>query len=140
MAEEGRNVSGEFHIQCSSRQGNVANYTIGPLEEGYGRPLGNALRRVLLSSLPGAAVTALRITSVLHEFQELPGALEDVTDLVLNVKQLCLRCTSPHPVSLWLEVSGARRVTVADFTATGAIEIVNPGLYLFTLDSEQVEA
>src|SRR5437870_422274 len=99
---------GELRIQSTHMQGNSASYEIGPLEEGYGTPLGNALRRVLLSSLPGAAVTALRIADVLHEFQDVPGALEDVTDLVFNVKQLRLRCFSDHPVSLWLEVNGAR--------------------------------
>jgi len=98
--------------------------------------LGNALRRVLLSSLSGAAVTSVRIEGVQHEFQDIPNVMEDVTDIVLNVKKLRLRSFSDHPVSMRLEVSGERLVTAADIMAPSTIEIVNPDLYIATLDNE----
>jgi DNA-directed RNA polymerase subunit alpha len=98
--------------------------------------LGNALRRVLLSSLPGAAVTSIRIESVQHEFQDIPGVMEDVTDIVLNIKKLRLRSFSDHPVSMRLEVGGERVVTAADIMAPSTVEIVNPDLYIATLDNE----
>ena len=98
--------------------------------------LGNALRRVLLSSLPGAAVTSVRIDGVQHEFQDIPNVMEDVTDIVLNVKKLRLRSFSDHAVSMRLEVTGERVVTAADIVAPSTVEIVNPDLYLATLDNE----
>jgi DNA-directed RNA polymerase subunit alpha len=100
--------------------------------------LGNSLRRVLLSSLPGAAVTSIRIEGVQHEFQDIPNVEEDVTDIVLNIKRLRLRCFSDHPVSMRLEISGEREVTAADIVAIApsAVEIVNPELHIATLDNE----
>ncbi len=98
--------------------------------------LGNALRRVLLSSLPGAAVTSIRIDGVQHEFQDIPHVMEDVTDIVLNVKKLRLRSFSDHPVSMRLEVSGERVVRASDIMAPSTVEIVNPDLYIATLDNE----
>jgi len=123
-------------IKNTRTQGNYASYDIEPLEAGYGMTLGNALRRVLLSSLPGAAVTSVRIEGVQHEFQDIANVMEDVTDIVLNVKQLRLRSFSDHPVSMRLEVSGERRVTAADIVAPSTVEIVNPDLYIATLDNE----
>src|SRR6266849_6002581 len=123
-------------IKNTKTQGNYASYDIEPLEAGYGMTLGNALRRVLLSSLPGAAVTSIRIESVQHEFQDIPGVMEDVTDIVLNIKKLRLRSFSDHPVSMRLEVSGERVVTAADILAPSTVEIVNPDLYIATLDDE----
>jgi DNA-directed RNA polymerase subunit alpha len=123
-------------IKNTKTQGNYASYDIEPLEAGYGMTLGNALRRVLLSSLPGAAVTSVRIDGVQHEFQDIPNVMEDVTDIVLNVKKLRLRSFSDHPVSMRLEVSGERVVTAADIVVPSTIEIVNPDLYLATLDNE----
>jgi DNA-directed RNA polymerase subunit alpha len=127
-------------IKNTRTQGNYASYDIEPLEAGYGMTLGNALRRVLLSSLPGAAVTSIRIEGVQHEFQDIPNVLEDVTDIVLNVKKLRLRSFSDHPVSMRLEVSGEeggeRAVTAADIVAPSTVEIVNPELYIATLDNE----
>jgi DNA-directed RNA polymerase subunit alpha len=122
-------------IKNTKTQGNYASYDIEPLEAGYGMTLGNALRRVLLSSLPGAAVTSVRIDGVQHEFQDIPNVMEDVTDIVLNVKKLRLRSFSDHPVSMRLEVSGERVVTAADIVVPSTIEIVNPDLYLATLDN-----
>lgn len=122
-------------IKNTKTQGNYASYDIEPLEAGYGMTLGNALRRVLLSSLPGAAVTSVRIDGVQHEFQDIPNVMEDVTDIVLNVKKLRLRSFSDHPVSMRLEVSGERVVTAADIVVPSTIEIVNPDLYIATLDN-----
>jgi len=123
-------------ITKTQTQGNDARYAIGPLAPGYGRSFGNALRRVLLSSLPGAAVTSLQIEGVHHEFQSIEHIREDVTDIVLNVKKLRLRSFSDHPVSLRLEVSGECDVTAADILAPETVEIVNPELHLATLDNE----
>ena len=123
-------------IKNTKTQGNYASYDIEPLEAGYGMTLGNALRRVLLSSLPGAAVTSIRIDGVQHEFQDIPNVMEDVTEIVLNVKKLRLRSFSDHAVSMRLEVSGDRVITAADIMAPSTIEIVNPDLYIATLDNE----
>jgi DNA-directed RNA polymerase subunit alpha len=123
-------------IKNTKTQGNYASYDIEPLEAGYGMTLGNALRRVLLSSLPGAAVTSVRIDGVQHEFQDIPNVMEDVTDIILNIKKLRLRSFSDHPVSMRLEVSGERVVTAADIVAPSTVEIVNPDLYIATLDNE----
>jgi DNA-directed RNA polymerase subunit alpha len=123
-------------IKNTKTQGNYASYDIEPLEAGYGMTLGNALRRVLLSSLPGAAVTSIRIEGAQHEFQDIPHVVEDVTDIVLNIKKLRLRSFSDHAVSMHLEVSGEREITAADIQAPSTVEIVNPDLHIATLDSE----
>ena len=124
-------------IKNTKTQGNYASYDIEPLEAGYGMTLGSSLRRVLLSSLNGAAVTSIRIEGVQHEFQDIPNVVEDVTDIVLNVKKLRLRSFSDHAVSMRLEVSGEREVTAADILAPSTVEIVNPELHIATLDNEQ---
>src|SRR5207244_114874 len=123
-------------IKNTKTQGNYASYDVEPLEAGYGMTLGNALRRVLLSSLPGAAVTSIRIDGAQHEFQDIPHVMEDVTDIVLNVKKLRLRSFSDHPVSMRLEVSGERVVTAADIMVPSTVEIVNPDLHIATLDND----
>jgi len=127
----------KLRIRNTKLQDNYASYDIEPLEAGYGVTLGVALRRVLLSSLPGAAVTSIRIEGVQHEFQDIANVMEDVTDIVLNVKKLRLRSFSDHPVSMRLEVSGEREVTAADILAPSTVEIVNPELHIATLDNEQ---
>jgi DNA-directed RNA polymerase subunit alpha len=124
------------HIKSTETEQNFASYDIEPLEAGYGRTLGNALRRVLLSSLPGAAVTAIKIEGAQHEFQDIPGVREDVTDIVLNVKKIRLRTHSQEPVTMRIEISGERVVTAADIQAPSTIEIVNPDVYLCTLDGD----
>ena len=121
-------------ITSTDSEPNYASYDIEPLEAGYGRTLGNALRRVLLSSLPGAAITSVKIEGAQHEFQDVPGIKEDVTDIVLNVKKIRLRSFSDRPVTMRLEVSGERRVTAADIQAPASIEIVTPDVYICTLD------
>lgn len=121
-------------IKSTETEQNFASYDIEPLEAGYGRTLGNALRRVLLSSLPGAAITAIKIEGAQHEFQDVPGVREDVTDIVLNVKKIRLKTHTDQPVTMRVEVSGERVVTAADIQAPSTIEIVTPDVYLCTLD------
>lgn len=112
-------------------------FTIAPLERGYGVTVGNSLRRVLLSSLPGAAVTSLRVTDVPHEFSAIPHVREDMMQLILNVKQMRLKLHEIDTGRLRLEVNGAGVVTAADMILPPGVEIVNPDLYLFTVDSDE---
>lgn len=114
-------------------------FNIGPLESGYGITVGNALRRVLLSSLLGAAVTSIRVSDVPHEFSDIPHAREDVTRLILNVKQLRLKMTDCETARLRLEVQGEGVVTAADLQVPPEVEVINPDLYLLTLDSKEAQ-
>ena len=109
-----------------------------PLERGYGITLGNSLRRVLLSSLPGAAVTSVKIEGVLHEFSTIPGVREDVADIILNIKGLCLKMHGEEPKTLRLECSGEQEVTAANIIADADVEILNPELHIATLDTDAV--
>jgi DNA-directed RNA polymerase subunit alpha len=113
-------------------------FIIGPLESGFGITLGNALRRVLLSSLPGAAVTSVRIFDIAHEFTAIPGVREDVMQFMLQVKQLRLRMESQEPMRMSIRVRSEGTVTAGDIQAPPEIEILNPDLYLFTVDSNDV--
>lgn len=113
-----------------------AKFVCEPLPAGYGTTLGNSLRRVLLSSLPGAAVTAVRIRGVAHEFSTIPGVKEDVVQIVLNLKKIRLRSFAHEPVTLTLEKDGAGDVTAGDIQGTSEIEIVNPELKIATLEPE----
>ncbi len=122
------------HITATESEENYASYDIEPLEAGYGMTLGNSLRRVLLSSLSGAAVTSIKIDGVQHEFQDVPGVKEDVTDIVLNVKKLRMRSFSDRPVTMRVEVTGERDVTATDIQAPSTIEIVNPEIHICTVD------
>ncbi|HEV7126963.1 MAG TPA: DNA-directed RNA polymerase subunit alpha [Ktedonobacterales bacterium] len=124
-------------IISTESSANYASYDIEPLEAGYGMTLGNALRRVLLSSLPGAAVTSIKIEGVSHEFQDIPHVKEDVTDIVLNVKKLRLRSFADHPVSMHLDITGERDVHAADIQVPSTIEIVNGDQLICTLDSAE---
>lgn len=119
-----------------SDDGRYGKFVWEPLERGYGITLGNSLRRVLLSSLPGAAVTAVKIDGVLHEFSTIPGVREDVTDIILNIKELCLKLYVDEPKVLRLEVSGQRDVTAGDIQEDADVEILNPSLHLATLDTD----
>lgn len=116
---------------------NYGKFVISPLEAGYGITLGNALRRVLLSSLDGAAVTSIRITDVPHEFSDVPGVREDVLQLMLNIKKLRLIIHGTESARLRLEVKGEGVVTAADIMAPAEVEIVNPELYLLTVDDDK---
>ncbi len=116
---------------------NYARFIISPLERGYGVTLGNALRRVLLSSLEGAAVTSVRISDVMHEFSPVPGVREDVLQIMLQLKQLRMKLHDVDTAYLYLEVRGEGVVTAADIVAPPEVEIVNPELYLFTVDDPE---
>ncbi len=116
---------------------NYGKFIISPLESGYGITVGNALRRILLSSLEGAAVTSIRISDVSHEFSDIPGVREDVLQVMLNVKQLRLMLHEGETARLRLEVQGEGVVTAADVLAPAEVEIVNPELYLFTVDDDK---
>nr|MBC7245658.1 DNA-directed RNA polymerase subunit alpha [Chloroflexota bacterium] len=126
-------------IECEATTKSYGRFIISPLETGYGVTIGNALRRVLLSSLSGAAVTSLRVSGVYHEFSDIPGAKEDMTTLILNVKKLRLRCYSGEPVRMLLSAKGKSELTAADIEAPPDVEIINPELHLLTLDSSDSE-
>ena len=124
------------HIEEVHAEGNLSRFEVTPLQEGYGMTLGNGLRRVLLSSLEGAAVTSVQIHGVFHEFSTIENVKEDVTQIVLNVKKLRLRSFARHAVTLKLVKRGAGPVTAADINESADVEIVNPDLVLLTLDSD----
>ncbi|OLN23081.1 DNA-directed RNA polymerase subunit alpha [Domibacillus antri] len=108
-------------------------FVVEPLERGYGTTLGNSLRRILLSSLPGAAVTAIHIDGVLHEFSTIEGVVEDVTSIILNIKKLALKIYSDEEKTLEIDVQGQGTVTAADITHDSDVEILNPDLHIATL-------
>ncbi len=118
---------------------NYGKFVISPLERGFGTTMGNALRRVLLSSLEGAAITSLRITDVLHEFSDIEGVREDVINVLLQLKQLRMILFDVDVTHIHLEVSGEGTVTAADLICPPEVEIVNPDLYLFTVDSKKAD-
>src|SRR5580704_17411564 len=123
-------------IEIRERRDNYAKFVIEPLERGFGITLGNALRRILLSSIPGAAATYVKVDGVLHEFSTIPGVVEDVTNLLLNVKGLPHMLNSDDPKVLSLSVTGAREVTAADITPDADVEILQPDYHLATLTSK----
>ncbi len=108
-------------------------YVVEPLERGYGMTLGNSLRRILLSSLPGYAATSIKIAGVQHEFSTIPGVTEDVTEIVLNVKQLILKLHSQGVKTVYIDAVGPCEVTAGDIKADGEVEILNPELHICTL-------
>ena len=112
------------------QEGDRQQFAISPLEPGFGHTLGNSLRRTLLASIPGAAVTSIRFDDVLHEFTTIPGVKEDVTDIMLNLKDLVLRVESDEPVILRLDARGPGEVTAADIEVKADVEIVDPNVYL----------
>lgn len=128
-------VTPEIRLEIATED--YGRFVAEPLESGYGTTLGNALRRILLSSLPGAAVTWVRIDGVQHEFSTIPHVKEDTIEFLLNVKELRLRSLSDRPGRLFLEVGGSGEVTAADIRASADYEIVNPQLHLATMDSSE---
>ncbi len=126
-------------IEVDASSQNYGRFVISPLESGYGITLGNALRRVLLSSLDGAAVTSIRISGVHHEFTAIPHVREDTQRLILNVKQIRLKSRTDEPVRLRVEVTSEGPVTAGDLFAPTEVEIINPDLYLLTADSDEVD-
>ncbi|MFC2064533.1 DNA-directed RNA polymerase subunit alpha [Chloroflexota bacterium] len=126
-------------IEREAEARNYGKFVIGPLEQGYGMTLGNALRRVLLSSLEGFAVTSVRISDVLHEFSDIPGVREDVLQVMLQIKQLRLVLHDVETTRMHLDVRGEGIVTAADIIAPPEVEIINPDLYLFSADSAKTK-
>jgi len=123
-------------IEVRERRDNYAKFVIEPLERGFGITLGNALRRILLSSIPGAAVTYMKIDGVLHEFSTIPGMVEDTIALMLNLKGLPVKLNTDEPKVLSLSVSGARDVTAADITPDADVEVLDPNYRLATLSAK----
>ena len=115
---------------------NRSRFAIEPLEPGFGYTLGNSLRRTLLSSIPGAAVTSIRIDGVLHEFSTIPGVKEDVTEIILNVKGLVVSSEHDEPVVMYLRKQGAGAVTAADIAPPAGVEIHNTDLHIATLNDK----
>lgn len=122
-------------IECieTPSDDSYGKYVVEPLERGYGTTLGNSLRRVLLSSLPGTAVTAIKIAGIQHEFATIPGVKEDVTEIVLNVKSLIARLHCEGPKTVYIEASGEGEVTAGDIKADGEVEVLNPELHIASL-------
>jgi DNA-directed RNA polymerase subunit alpha len=123
-------------VEAGEPEGNAQQFVISPLEPGFGHTLGNVLRRTLLSSIPGAAVSQVRFDEALHEFDVIPGVKEDVTDLILNLKDLVLRSESDEPVTLRLDKRGPADVTAADIQTTADVEVLNPELHLATVNAK----
>ena len=122
-------------IECVENpgDGSYGKYVVEPLERGYGTTLGNSLRRILLSSLPGTAVTSIKIAGVQHEFSTIPGVKEDVTEIVLNVKSIIAKLHSEGVKTVYIEASGECEVTAGDIKADGEVEVLNPELHIATL-------
>lgn len=119
-----------------SPDSNYGRFVVEPLERGFGATLGNSLRRVLLSSLPGYAITTVKIDGVQHEFSTLPGVKEDVTEIVLNLKNVILKINSDGPKTLYLDVSGESEITARSIKTDSEVEIINPDLHIATLNSD----
>ena len=118
-----------------------SRFIVEPLEPGFGYTLGNTLRRTLLSRIPGAAITSVRIEGIDHEFATMDGVVEDVVDFILNLKQVVLRIEEDEPQTIYLSAKGKSEVTAADLKAPSGVEVVNPDLHLATLSSSgKIEA
>ncbi len=117
-------------------ENNRQRFAVGPLEPGFGHTLGNSLRRVLLSSIPGAAITAVRFDDALHEFDTIAGITEDVTDIILNIKDIVLTSTSDEDIIVRLDVRGPATITAADIKCPSEIEILNPDQHVATLNAK----
>ena len=122
-------------IECieAPEDASYGKYVIEPLERGYGTTLGNSLRRILLSSLPGTAVTSIKLAGVQHEFSTIPGVTEDVTEIVLNIKGLIAKLHSEGQKTVYIEANGEGEITAADIKADAEVEILNPDLHIATL-------
>ncbi len=125
-------------IECVAEDSDThyAKFMIEPLERGYGTTLGNSLRRVLMSSLPGAAISSIKIDGILHEFSTLPGVLEDVSELILNLKQVVIKYEGEEPKILRLEQKGKKEVSAGDIQKDAEVEILNPDLHIATMNDD----
>lgn len=123
-------------IECFylDEEKNYGKFVVEPLERGYGTTLGNSMRRILLSSLPGAAVTSVKIDGILHEFSTIPGVMEDVTEIILNLKKLAVRSDADSPKRVIINAVGPKQVTAGDIIADTDLEIFNPELHIATLE------
>lgn len=123
-------------IECieMSEDFSYGKFVVEPLERGYGTTLGNSLRRILLSSLPGVAVTSIKIDGVLHEFSTIPGVAEDVTEIILNIKKLALKMHGDNSKIIKIDVQGEREITAGDIICDSDIEIINPELHIASLN------
>ncbi len=124
------------NIECKEMSGNSGVFEITPLERGYATTLGNSLRRILLSSLPGAAATAIKIDGIQHEFSTIPGVVEDVTEIILNIKKLALKLHSESSKTVYIEAKGACEITAGDIICDDDVEIFNPDLHIATLNED----
>lgn len=124
------------NIECTQMTGTYGKFVVTPLERGYGTTIGNSLRRILLSSLPGAAATSIKIEGVQHEFSTVPGVTEDVTEIILNIKKLALKLHSDMPKTVYIEAKGACEITAADIKTDEDVEIFNPDLHIATLNED----
>ncbi|MDP2212113.1 MAG: DNA-directed RNA polymerase subunit alpha [Candidatus Aquicultor sp.] len=123
-------------ISAEEARENAARFAVEPLERGFGYTLGNSLRRVLLSSLPGAAITSVKIEGVAHEFGTIKGVKEDVSDIILNLKETVLRLHGDEPATLRINAKGPKEVTAADIEYPADVEVINPDLYIATLNDD----
>lgn len=123
-------------ISVEEQRDNTASFKVEPLERGFGYTLGNSMRRVLLSSLPGAAITSVKIARVAHEFGTIKGVKEDVTDIILNLKDVILRLHGEEPATIRVNIKGPKEVTTADFEYPASVEIVNPDQHIATLNED----
>ena len=127
-------VKPKLEIEKPSSDGSYAKFVVEPLERGMGITLGNSLRRVLLSSLQGVAVTSIKIDGVQHEFSTIPGVKEDVTEIVLNIKSLTAKISGESPKTLYIEEEGPKQVTASDIKTDSEVEILNGDLHIATLE------
>ena len=119
-----------------SADGKYGRFVVEPLERGYGTTLGNSLRRVLLSSLPGYAITSVKIDGILHEFSTIPGVKEDVTEIVLNLKNVILKIHGDGPKTIYIDANGDEEITAGSIKTDSEVEILNPELHIATLNSD----
>ncbi len=125
-----------IEIMELSEDGSYGKFVVDPLERGYGTTLGNSLRRVLLSSLPGAAISSVKIQGVLHEFATIPGVLEDVPEIILNIKEISARMHSEEPITMIIDVEGPQVVTAGDIATGMEVEIINTDQYIATVNED----
>ena len=125
-------------LECVESAENYGKFVVEPLERGFGTTLGNSMRRVLLSSLPGVAATSIRIDGVLHEFDVVPGVREDVTEIVLNLKQLICKLHSEEPKKVIIDAIGPCEVKAGDILPDAEVEIINPDLHIATIEEHNI--
>jgi len=124
------------HVERLESDENYGRYEISPLERGYGTTLGNSLRRILLSSLPGAALTSVKVEGVKHEFSSIPGVVEDMTDLILNLKEVVVKYSGEEKTTIRIEAEGEGEVTAGDFITSGDVQVVNKDHHIATLSED----